>query len=88
LPTAPRRCARWPSRACAPPAPSAADAWRAAFLQAPYFRDTVVACGILYETFETAVTWDRYTAFHAALTGAVEEALGGAGRVTCRFTHV
>ena len=35
-------------------------AWRDAFLQAPYLRDTLVAAGILSETFETAITWDRF----------------------------
>ena len=35
-------------------------AWRDAFLQAPYLRDTLVAAGILAETFETAITWDRF----------------------------
>ena len=34
--------------------------WRDAFLQAPYLRDTLVAAGILAETFETAITWDRF----------------------------
>ena len=34
-------------------------AWRDAFLRAPYLRDTLVAMGVLTETFETAVTWDR-----------------------------
>ena len=41
----------------------ASDAWRDAFLQMPYLRDTLIAGGIFAETFETAVTWDRLTAF-------------------------
>ena len=36
--------------------------WRDSFLQAPYLRDTLVSLGILAETFETAVTWDRLEA--------------------------
>jgi alkyldihydroxyacetonephosphate synthase len=59
-------------------------AWRDAFLQAPYLRDTFVAAGILAETFETAITWDRF----AALVDGVREALGDQGAVTCRLTHV
>ena len=43
---------------------------------------------MLSDTFETAITWDRFPDFHASVTGAVEEALGGEGFVTCRFTHV
>ena len=35
-------------------------AWRSAFLCAPYLRDPLVACGVLSETFETAITWDRF----------------------------
>lgn len=56
--------------------------WRASFLQAPYLRDTLVSLGILAETFETAITWDR-------LPGLVDEVrLACPGRVTCRLTHV
>ncbi len=33
--------------------------WRGAFLQAPYLRDLLVSLGVMAETFETAVTWDR-----------------------------
>jgi alkyldihydroxyacetonephosphate synthase len=69
----------------------AVGAWRDAFLRAPYLRDTFVAMGVLSETFETAITWDRFPAFHERVTGAVQEALReacGGGRLTCRFTHV
>jgi alkyldihydroxyacetonephosphate synthase len=76
----------------------AVGAWRAAFLLAPYLRDTFVACGVLSETFETAVTWDRFEEFHAsvmettrkavaAVSGGPAEGLG-APRISCRFTHV
>ncbi len=63
------------------------SAWRDAFLRAPYLRDTFVAMGVLSETFETAVTWDRLPGLVASVSGAVTEALGGAGFVTCRLTH-
>ena len=66
-------------------------AWREAFLRAPYLRDTFVAMGVLAETFETAITWERFAAFHETVTGAAQEAVRetyGAGSVTCRFTHV
>ena len=66
----------------------AVGAWRTAFLRAPYLRDTFVAMGILSETFETAITWDRFAEFHAAVGGAAREAIGPQGRVTCRVTHV
>jgi alkyldihydroxyacetonephosphate synthase len=73
-------------------------AWRGAFLLAPYLRDTFVACGVLSETFETAVTWDRFEEFHAGVMAAARKAVAGvsgapaegsgAPRVSCRFTHV
>jgi alkyldihydroxyacetonephosphate synthase len=63
-------------------------AWREAFLRMPYLRDQLMCCGILSDTFETAITWDRLPAFHEAVTGAAREALGEPCVVTCRFTHV
>ncbi|MBS1884482.1 MAG: FAD-binding oxidoreductase [Actinobacteria bacterium] len=75
----------------------AAESWRGAFLLAPYLRDTFVACGVLSETFETAITWDRLEEFHATVMETtrrvVSEVSGaptegrGAPLVTCRFTH-
>jgi alkyldihydroxyacetonephosphate synthase len=74
----------------------AVSSWRGAFLGAPYLRDVFVAMGVLSETFETAITWERFPAFHAHVTAAVCEAIEsvaapaarGAGQVSCRFTHV
>ncbi|MEA2290562.1 MAG: alkyldihydroxyacetonephosphate synthase [Solirubrobacteraceae bacterium] len=63
-------------------------AWREAYLRMPYLRDLLVRLGIFTDTFETAVTWERFPAFHEAVSGAVREALGEPCRVTCRFTHV
>jgi len=69
----------------------AAGAWRKAFLQAPYLRDVLVRAAFVVETFETAVTWDRFEAFHTGVMAAAQDAVRrvcGGGRVTCRFTHV
>ena len=65
----------------------AEGSWRDAFLQAPYLRDTMIAAGILAETFETAVTWDRFGDLVRSVRAAASEALGE-GRVTCRLTHL
>jgi alkyldihydroxyacetonephosphate synthase len=62
-------------------------AWREAFLRAPYLRDTFVAMGVLSETFETAITWERLPAFVKAVKSAAAEAAGPAAIVTCRLTH-
>src|SRR4051812_44109871 len=62
-------------------------AWRSAFLQAPYLRDTMVAAGVLSETFETAITWDRLEGFVAGVRERAEAALAevfGGGTLTCR----
>ena len=66
----------------------AESTWRDAFLQAPYLRDTLVAAGIFVETFETAVTWDRFAELVGTVRERTREALGGDGTVTCRLTHV
>ena len=69
----------------------AAGAWRNAFLQAPYVRDVLVRGAFVCETFETAITWDRFEQFHAEVMDATRDALKrvcGTGSVACRFTHV
>jgi alkyldihydroxyacetonephosphate synthase len=66
--------------------------WRESFLAMPYLRDVMVAAGVLAETFETAITWERFPALHERVTAAALEALPqsrrGGARVNCRFTHV
>jgi alkyldihydroxyacetonephosphate synthase len=73
-------------------ASDAVGSWREAFLGAPYTRDVLVAMGVLAETFETAITWDRFARFHEQVKASGEQALrevcGEGGRVTARFTHV
>ena len=77
---------------------SPVDSWRHAFLAAPYLRDTLVACGVLSDTFETAITWDHFPDFHARVSEVARRAVAaasgtpaegdGAPRLSCRFTHV
>ncbi len=67
-----------------------AGAWRSSFLGAPYVRDALVGFGLVMETFETAITWDRFESFHAEVMQATREAVKrvcGGGTVTARFTH-
>ncbi|MBI2170029.1 MAG: FAD-binding oxidoreductase [Actinobacteria bacterium] len=70
----------------------AASTWRSAFIRAPYTRDALVAMGMITETFETSITWDRFADFHEGVTAAVRSALDGVGAgsgwVACRVTHV
>jgi alkyldihydroxyacetonephosphate synthase len=69
-----------------------ADRWRSAFLRAPYLRDALVSLGLISETFETAVTWDRFAPFVDRIRSAAEQALRSVeawpGLVSCRLTHV
>ncbi|MGH2864739.1 MAG: FAD-binding oxidoreductase [Solirubrobacteraceae bacterium] len=64
------------------------SAWREAFLAMPYLRDVLLQCGVMSDTFETAITWERFPAFHDAVLNATREVLGEPCRVSCRFTHV
>jgi alkyldihydroxyacetonephosphate synthase len=67
---------------------AAVGAWRDAFLRMPYLRDTLMSLGVLADTFETAITWERFASFHEHVTEAARAALGEPCRITCRFTHV
>ena len=70
----------------------AAGQWRDSFIRMPYFRENLTPRGIITETFETAITWDKLKDFHSnimdATHRAIKEVTGHAGVVTCRFTHV
>jgi alkyldihydroxyacetonephosphate synthase len=68
-----------------------AAAWRATFLRGPHLRDGMVQLGLVSETFETAVTWDRFWELHEGVLAATRQAAlreCGGGVVTCRFTYV
>jgi alkyldihydroxyacetonephosphate synthase len=65
--------------------------WRDSFLRAPYFRNLTSGLGLVAETVETAITWERWPRLDASVRGALLDALRrvcGGGAVTCRFTHV
>jgi alkyldihydroxyacetonephosphate synthase len=79
---------RWDTAAASGTAEGVEGAWRSAFVQMPYLRDLLIRLGVLSDTFETAVTWDQFPAFHTAVVGATRAALGEPCRVSCRFSHV
>ncbi len=65
--------------------------WRNSFIRAPYNRNLTAGLGIIGDTFETSITWDRWPDFDRAVRAAVTEALQrvcGGGTLSCRFTHV
>ncbi len=69
----------------------AAGSWRESFIRAPYLRDTLVAVGVLAETFESAITWHRLPDFYSRVLQAGQEAItrvcGPGGQITARITH-
>jgi alkyldihydroxyacetonephosphate synthase len=69
----------------------AAGAWRNAFIAGGHRHDAFVRLGLVMETFETAITWDRFPAFHAAVMAATQRAaerVCGRAMVSCRFAYV
>lgn len=69
----------------------AAGAWRDAFIRMPYNREVLTPLGIISDTFESAITWDRFESFYhnvrRATRDAIREATGQGGAVSCRFSH-
>ena len=67
----------------------AVGAWRNAFIGVN--AGLTAGLGLLADTFETAITWDRWPDFDAEVRERVGVALRGAlrgPRLSCRFTHV
>ena len=68
----------------------AVGAWRNAFIGVN--GGAMIGLGLLWDTFETAITWDQWPAFDAHVrerVGRVLQATLGAGAtLSCRFTHV
>ncbi|MBO20114.1 MAG: FAD-binding oxidoreductase [Chloroflexi bacterium] len=66
-------------------------AWRDSFLGAPYVKNHQAGLGLVTETMETSITWDRWAKMDEMVRGALQDALNrvcGGGSVSCRFTHV
>lgn len=69
----------------------AVGAWRDAFTRGGGAGASAAGLGLIGGTFETAITWDRWPEFDAAVreaTLAVLQEVCGGGTVNCRFTHV
>ncbi len=68
------------------------ETWKSSFIRAPYIRDTLIRLGVIAETFETAVKWNKFDEFHNAIidnvTKGIEKVAEGKGLVTCRLTHL
>jgi len=70
----------------------AAGQWRNAFIRMPYYRDLMVALGLITDTFETAITWDRFETLYEGVrektAKTLREICGHEAAVSCRFTHI
>jgi len=68
-----------------------AGAWRDAFIRMPYVWEALVAMDMIAETYESAITWDRFEEFHNTVieetNKVVKEVCGQEGFLSCRFTY-
>lgn len=70
---------------------STSGSWKQAFLGGPYLQSMLLSVGVIADTFETAVPWSGFAELHREVGRRVGEAMqrvGGAGSLSCRFTHV
>ena len=69
----------------------ASGTWRNSFIRAPYYREASVRRGIIQDTFETSITWDKGYKFIECLkenvSKAIQEITGKETTETCRLTH-
>jgi alkyldihydroxyacetonephosphate synthase len=70
----------------------AAGQWRNAFIRMPYYRDLMISLGIISDTFETSITWDRFDHLYENVrektSRVIREVCGYDASVSCRFTHI
>ncbi len=70
---------------------SPGEAWARGRYEGPYLRDDLLARGVMAETLETATRWSSLLDLHAAVSGALREALGARGTpplVMCHVSHL
>ena len=65
--------------------------WRSSFIKAPYLRESFTRRGIIQDTFETAITWDKSFDFIKDIkdetASIIKRITGKSSLVTCRITH-
>ena len=65
--------------------------WRNSFIKAPYYRESFTRRGIIQDTFETSITWERANTFieeiKRDIAKTIAEISGKPCLVTCRITH-
>jgi alkyldihydroxyacetonephosphate synthase len=66
-------------------ADSGAKSWREKFLRGPYLREYAIARGVMRETMETAITWERFAKFREHVKSETHRAIR---EVAARFGNV
>jgi alkyldihydroxyacetonephosphate synthase len=70
----------------------AAGNWRDKFLRGPYLREHAIARGVMRDTVESCIPWNRTMEFQVrvkdATLAAIRDATGRPGTCTVRFTHI
>jgi alkyldihydroxyacetonephosphate synthase len=66
----------------------AGRSWEHGRFQGPYLRDTLMGMGAMVETLETSHTWSRLGELHAAVGGAIRDALASQGTPGLAFCHL
>jgi len=65
--------------------------WRNSFIKAPYLRESFTRRGIIQDTFETSITWDKSLQFIEQIkeetSNVISKITGKPTLVTCRITH-
>ncbi len=67
-----------------------AGAWRNSFIRMPYVWEALVAMGMITETYETAITWEKFAEFHGTVMSEMKKIMDevcGGGFISCRFTY-
>ena len=68
-----------------------AGAWRTAFIRMPFNREVLTPRGVISDTFESSITWERFEDFYhhvkQATLDVIRQVTGKDGAVSCRFTH-
>jgi alkyldihydroxyacetonephosphate synthase len=65
------------------------EAWRASRFAGPHLRDALLDRGVLVETLETATTWSRLSALHAAVRASLAGALAATPpSISCHVSHL
>ena len=49
--------------------------WRNAFIRMPYAMERLILRAVINDTFETAITWERFEQFHDAVKRATGNAI-------------